>query len=85
MTPATLRADLIAGLLGAVLVLPQGVAFATLAGLPPQYGIYTAVVPCIVAALFGSELACDVRADQCQLAGAVRHAESGGVRRQSGL
>jgi SulP family sulfate permease len=51
---ATLRADLVAGLLGAVLVLPQGVAFATLAGLPPQYGIYTAVVPCIVAALFGS-------------------------------
>lgn len=54
VTPAGLRADLIAGLLGAVLVLPQGVAFATLAGLPPQYGIYTAVVPCIVAALFGS-------------------------------
>ncbi|QYY32862.1 SulP family inorganic anion transporter [Cupriavidus pinatubonensis] len=51
---ATLRADGIAGLLGAVLVLPQGVAFATLAGLPPEYGIYTAVVPCIVAALFGS-------------------------------
>lgn len=50
----TLRADLVAGLLGALLVLPQGVAFATLAGLPPQYGIYTAVVPCIVAALFGS-------------------------------
>ncbi|KWR92212.1 SulP family inorganic anion transporter [Cupriavidus sp. IDO] len=54
VSAATLRADLIAGLLGAVLVLPQGVAFATLAGLPPQYGIYTAVVPCIVAALFGS-------------------------------
>jgi SulP family sulfate permease len=54
VNPATLRADLLAGLLGAVLVLPQGVAFATLAGLPPQYGIYTAVVPCIVAALFGS-------------------------------
>lgn len=54
ITPLTLRADLTAGLLGAVLVLPQGVAFATLAGLPPQYGIYTAVIPCIVAALFGS-------------------------------
>src|ERR1700687_610680 len=51
---ATLRADLLAGLLGAVLVLPQGIAFATLAGLPPQYGLYTAVVPCAVAALFGS-------------------------------
>lgn len=50
----TLRADAVAGLLGAVLVLPQGVAFGSLAGLPPEYGIYTAVVPCIVAALFGS-------------------------------
>ena len=53
---ATLRADLLAGLLGALLVLPQAFAFATLAGLPPQYGLYTAVVPCIVAALFGSSL-----------------------------
>lgn len=50
----TLRADLTAGLLGALLVLPQGVAFATLAGLPPEYGLYSAIVPCIVAALFGS-------------------------------
>jgi len=54
LTPATLRADLGAALLGAVLVLPQGIAFATLAGLPPEYGLYTAVVPCIIAALFGS-------------------------------
>ncbi len=52
--PGVLRADLLAGLTGAVVVLPQGVAFATLAGLPPQYGLYTAMVPCIVAALFGS-------------------------------
>lgn len=50
----TLRADLVAGLLGAVLVLPQGIAFAMLAGLPPEYGLYTAIIPCIVAALFGS-------------------------------
>jgi len=54
VTPATLRLDALAGLLGAVLVLPQGIAFATLAGLPPEYGLYTAIVPCIVAALFGS-------------------------------
>ena len=51
---ATLRADAQAALLGAVLVLPQGIAFATLAGLPPEYGLYTAIVPCIIAALFGS-------------------------------
>lgn len=54
ITVGTVRADLFAGLLGAVLALPQGVAFATLAGLPAQYGIYSAVVPCVVAALFGS-------------------------------
>jgi len=52
--PDTLRADALAGLLGALLVLPQGFAFATLAGLPPEYGLYTAIVPCAVAALFGS-------------------------------
>jgi len=52
--PGVLRADLAAGLTGAVVVLPQGLAFATLAGLPPQYGLYTAIVPCIIAAWFGS-------------------------------
>ncbi|MGE0803374.1 MAG: SulP family inorganic anion transporter [Lautropia sp.] len=52
--PGAIRADLLAGLTGAVVVLPQGVAFATLAGMPPQYGLYAAMVPCIVAALFGS-------------------------------
>ncbi len=50
----TLKADIIAGITGAVIVLPQGVAFATIAGLPPQYGLYTAMVTPIVAALFGS-------------------------------
>ena len=50
----TLRADAAAGILGALLVLPQGFAFAALAGLPPEYGLYTAIVPCVIAALFGS-------------------------------
>ena len=50
----SLRADFIAGLTGAVIVLPQGVAFATIAGLPPQYGLYTAMVTPVIAALFGS-------------------------------
>lgn len=50
----SLRADAIAGLTGAVIVLPQGVAFAMIAGLPPQYGLYTAIVLPIIAALFGS-------------------------------
>jgi len=50
----TLRADAIAGLTNAVVVLPQGVAFALIAGLPPEYGLYTAIFPAILAALFGS-------------------------------
>lgn len=52
----TLKNDLLAGFTGAVIVLPQGVAFATIAGLPPEYGLYTAMVTPIVAALFGSSL-----------------------------
>src|SRR3989339_2277517 len=50
----TLRDDLIAGCTGAIIVLPQGVAFATIAGLPPEYGLYSGIVPAIIAALFGS-------------------------------
>ncbi|MBI5005965.1 MAG: SulP family inorganic anion transporter [Nitrosomonadales bacterium] len=48
------RADLVAGITGALIVLPQGVAFATIAGMPPEYGLYAAMVPAIIAALFGS-------------------------------
>ncbi|MCK9202057.1 MAG: SulP family inorganic anion transporter [Gallionella sp.] len=48
------RADLIAGITGALIVLPQGVAFATIAGMPPEYGLYAAMIPAIIAALFGS-------------------------------
>src|SRR5512135_1762975 len=48
------RADMIAGITGALIVLPQGVAFATIAGMPPEYGLYAAMLPAIVAALFGS-------------------------------
>jgi len=54
IAPGSIKADFIAGLTGAVIVLPQGVAFATIAGLPPEYGLYTAMVTPIVAALFGS-------------------------------
>jgi SulP family sulfate permease len=50
----TVKDDAMAGLTGAMIVLPQGVAFATIAGLPPQFGLYAAMVPAIVAALFGS-------------------------------
>ncbi len=54
VTRRTLRDDLLAGFTGALIVLPQGVAFATIAGLPPQYGLYAAMVPAVIGALFGS-------------------------------
>ena len=50
----TLLADLKAGLTGSLILVPQGVAFATIAGMPPEYGLYAAMVPVVVAALFGS-------------------------------
>ncbi len=50
----SLKADAIAGITGAVVVLPQGVAFATIAGMPPEYGLYAAMFPAVIAALFGS-------------------------------
>ena len=50
----TFRADVFAGLTNAAIVLPQGIAFAAIAGLPPQYGLYTAMVTPVIAALFGS-------------------------------
>ncbi len=50
----TTRADLIAGLTGGLILVPQGVAFATIAGMPPEYGLYAAMLPAVVAALWGS-------------------------------
>lgn len=50
----TARADLLSGITGALIVLPQGVAFATIAGMPPEYGLYAAMIPAVIAALFGS-------------------------------
>ena len=54
MSRDSVRADIMAGLTGAALVLPQGVAFAAIAGMPPEYGLYTSIVPAVIAALFGS-------------------------------
>jgi len=48
------RADLIAGLTGGLILVPQGVAFATIAGMPPEYGLYAAMLPAVIAALWGS-------------------------------
>jgi len=52
--PKILRADMIAGLTVALVLIPQSMAYATLAGLPEVYGLYIAFVPVFVAALWGS-------------------------------
>lgn len=49
-----LRADIIAGITVAMVLIPQSMAYASLAGLPPYYGLYAAFLPPMVAALFGS-------------------------------
>ena len=54
ITARSTRADLLAGITGAIIVLPQGVAFALIAGCLPSTGCIRAIVPAMVAALFGS-------------------------------
>ena len=54
MTSATLRADLIAGITVALILVPQSMAYAQLAGLPVVYGLYAAFIPVIIASLWGS-------------------------------
>ena len=49
-----LKGDLSAGLIVAIMLIPQGMAYAMLAGLPPVMGLYASTVPLLVYALFGS-------------------------------
>lgn len=49
-----LRADFLAGLTVALVLVPQSMAYAQLAGMPPYYGLYAAFLPVMVAALWGS-------------------------------
>ncbi|ADC71412.1 sulfate transporter [Thioalkalivibrio sp. K90mix] len=53
-TKETLNADLIAGISVALVLIPQSMAYAQLAGLPPVYGLYASLLPVMVAALWGS-------------------------------
>jgi len=53
-TPRSMRQDLLVGLSGAILALPQSIAYALIAGLPAEYGLYAAIVPVIIACLWGS-------------------------------
>jgi MFS superfamily sulfate permease-like transporter len=50
----SLKADLLAGLTVALVLIPQSLAYAELAGLPPYYGLYASFLPPLVASLFGS-------------------------------
>lgn len=50
----SLVADFWAGLTGAIVVLPQGIAYALIAGMPAEYGLYTAVIVPVIASFFGS-------------------------------
>ncbi len=49
-----LRADLIAGLTAAAVVIPKAMAYATIAGLPVEVGLYTAFVPLMIYAVLGT-------------------------------
>ena len=48
------KSDLFAGLTVGVILIPQGIAYAIIAGLPPIYGLYTAMIPQIVYAIMGT-------------------------------
>jgi len=53
-SPAVLKADAMAGLTVALVLIPQSMAYAQLAGLPPYIGLYASFLPVMVAAIFGS-------------------------------
>jgi len=53
-TRASVGRDLLVGLSGAILALPQSIAYALIAGLPAEYGLYAAIVPVLIACLWGS-------------------------------
>ncbi|MGD9264935.1 MAG: SulP family inorganic anion transporter [Lysobacterales bacterium] len=51
---STLKADILAGLTVALVLIPQSMAYAQLAGLPAHYGLYASLLPPMIAAFFGS-------------------------------
>jgi len=50
----TLKDDLLAGVTVSLVAIPQSLAYAQLAGMPPYYGLYAALIPTVIGALFGS-------------------------------
>eukprot|EP01114_Cavostelium_apophysatum_P014021 TRINITY_DN3522_c0_g1_i1.p1 TRINITY_DN3522_c0_g1~~TRINITY_DN3522_c0_g1_i1.p1 ORF type:complete len:996 (-),score=239.21 TRINITY_DN3522_c0_g1_i1:49-3036(-) len=53
-TLVNLRGDIVAGITIGIMVIPQGMAYSLLAGLPPEYGLYSAFIPPLIYALFGT-------------------------------
>ena len=49
-----LQGDIVAGLTVGLMVIPQGLAYAKIAGLPEQYGLYSAFMGCFIYCFFGS-------------------------------
>ena len=52
--PKTIKADIIAGVTVGFVIVPQSMAYAQLAGLGPQYGLYAAFLPVLIGAIMGS-------------------------------
>ncbi len=53
-TRSQFRGDVVGGMTVGIILIPQGIAYALIAGLPPIYGLYTALVPQVMYAIFGS-------------------------------
>jgi len=56
VTAKTIKVDVFSGITNAAIVLPQSVAFAIVAGLPPQYGLFSAMIIPLIAAIWGSSM-----------------------------
>ncbi len=54
ISPVLLRGDIIAGITGALVLVPKAMAYAQLSGLPVYFGLYVAFIPAILGALWGS-------------------------------
>ncbi len=54
--PSWLAGDLTAGMIVTVMLIPQSLAYALLAGLPPEVGLYASILPIVAYALFGSSM-----------------------------
>jgi SulP family sulfate permease len=54
LTKRSIRKDAIAGTIVGIVLIPQGIAYALIAGLPPIYGLYTALLPQLVYAVLGT-------------------------------